>query len=123
MTDRSVSWTDAASVAQLLARASAPRRTPAHSFGTSSGAALARPLPVPRAVVAAPPVVAPVPAPRSIPAPPQPRLKSQAPVPRLVQTSENPSDRLDALLAWALDHQRCTGAFIAAAPACWLRTF
>jgi hypothetical protein len=41
------------------------------------------------------------------------RLKSQFPAPRLVLTSDNPSDCLDALLAWTLDHQRCTGAFIA----------
>lgn len=34
-------------------------------------------------------------------------------VPKLEHTSDNPSDRLDALLAWTLDHQRCTGAFIA----------
>ena len=109
MTDRSVSWTDAASVAQLLARASAPRRVPAHTFGIAGGAALTRPIPMPRAVAA--PV--PVPVPRSIPAPPPSRLKSQIPAPRLLQTSDNPSDRLDALLAWTLDHQRCTGAFIA----------
>ncbi|HET9953556.1 MAG TPA: hypothetical protein VFQ61_03580 [Polyangiaceae bacterium] len=34
-------------------------------------------------------------------------------VPRLQQTSDNPSDRLDALVAWTLDHYRCTGAFVA----------
>ena len=27
--------------------------------------------------------------------------------------SDNPSDRLDALLAWTLDHHPCTGAFVA----------
>jgi hypothetical protein len=34
-------------------------------------------------------------------------------VPKLEQSSDNPSDRLDALLAWTLDHQRCHGAFVA----------
>jgi hypothetical protein len=34
-------------------------------------------------------------------------------VPKLEQTSDNPSDRLDALLAWTLDHQPCEGAFVA----------
>jgi hypothetical protein len=33
--------------------------------------------------------------------------------PKLEHVSDNPSDRLDALLAWTLDHQRCTGAFVA----------
>ena len=40
-------------------------------------------------------------------------MPSAAHVPRLEQLSDNPSDRLDALLAWTLDHQPCTGAFIA----------
>jgi hypothetical protein len=56
---------------------------------------------------------APAPVPRSVPPAAPARPKSQAPAPRLVQTSDNPSDRLDALLAWTLDYQRCTGAFIA----------
>jgi hypothetical protein len=34
-------------------------------------------------------------------------------VPKLEQSSDNPSDRLDALLAWTLDHHRCDGAFVA----------
>jgi hypothetical protein len=34
-------------------------------------------------------------------------------VPKLEHVSDNPSDRLDALLAWMLDHQLCTGAFVA----------
>jgi hypothetical protein len=34
-------------------------------------------------------------------------------VPKLEQSSENPADRLDALLAWTLDHHPCTGAFVA----------
>ncbi|HEY3252586.1 MAG TPA: hypothetical protein VGJ91_01515 [Polyangiaceae bacterium] len=109
MTARSVSWTDAASVAHLLARASAPKRAASHGFGLVGGVALARPIPP----APAPPTPVAAPAARSIPAPPPVRLKSQFPAPRLVQTSDNPSDCLDALLAWTLDHQRCTGAFIA----------
>ncbi|HVY26447.1 MAG TPA: hypothetical protein VHB79_07825 [Polyangiaceae bacterium] len=92
MTVRSVSWTDAASVARLLARVTGPRRVAAP--------------PVARAAVAAPaPAAAPKPAPQV--APPA-RV-----VPKLEQGSDNPSDRLDALLAWTLDHHRCDGAFVA----------
>jgi hypothetical protein len=111
MTARSVSWTDAASVAQLLTRASSPRRPAVHTFGSTGGVALARPIPPVAPALAPVPVAAVVP--KSITVPPPSRLKSQFPAPRLVQTSDNPSDCLDALLAWTLDHQRCTGAFIA----------
>jgi len=90
MTDRSVSWTDAESVARLLARATAPKRAPKPPFGPSSAAA-ARPMPPPARSKSLPPKA----------------------VPRLEHTSDNPSDRLDALLAWTLDNQRCTGAFVA----------
>ena len=42
---------------------------------------------------------------------------SIAPAPKVVPTlehsSDNPSDMLDALLAWTLDHQSCAGAFVA----------
>jgi hypothetical protein len=106
MADRSVSWTDAQSVGLLLARATAPRKPAALIFGVAPSP-LARPMPAP-----APPSVAPLPVARSVPPAPA-RPKSQAPAPRLQQTSDNPSDRLDALLAWTLDYQRCTGAFIA----------
>ena len=99
MTVRSVSWTDAASVAALLARATAPRRM---------------------ALSVRPPRLAPTPtaakASKVPPPPPAPVIQAPAapaPVPRLEQVSDNPSDRLDALLAWTLDHQTCTGAFIA----------
>jgi hypothetical protein len=103
MTDRSVSWTDAESVALLIARATAPRRPPPSAFGFGSGGkgGLARPIPKPAPLSIPPPSLAPV------------RPKSLVPVPRLEQTSDNPSDRLDALLAWTMDHQRCTGAFVA----------
>ncbi|MET0791354.1 MAG: hypothetical protein ABW061_07505 [Polyangiaceae bacterium] len=109
MADRSVSWTDAESVSLLLARATAPRRPAAHVFGVGPSA-LGRSLLAPVAPLAVP---VPVPVARSVPPVGPARPKSQAPAPRLVQTSDNPSDRLDALLAWTLDHQRCTGAFIA----------
>jgi hypothetical protein len=101
MTARSVSWTDAASVAALLARATAPRRT----------AVSVRPPRMTSAPAAARASKAPPP-----PPPPPPTVVEPAPapaVPRLEQPSDNPSDRLDALLAWTLDHQPCTGAFIA----------
>jgi hypothetical protein len=108
MADRSVSWTDAESVSLLLSRATAPRRPAALFFGPGPSP-LARAMPAPVAPVS----VAPAPAARSVPPPVPARPKSQAPVPRLQQASDNPSDRLDALLAWTLDYQRCTGAFIA----------
>jgi hypothetical protein len=109
MTDRSVSWTDAESIARLLARATVPRR-PAASFGRATAparSAQAAPVPVrssstPRARVSTP-----------APAPP-PVLPARAKVvPKLVPPSDNPSDRLDALLVWTLDYQLCTGAFVA----------
>lgn len=89
MTDRSVSWTDAKSVALLLSRVSGtvrPRRVSARP---------AAPIPV------APPVLV------------QPKPAAPKVIPRLEQTSDNPSDRLDTLIAWTLDHFRCTGAFVA----------
>jgi hypothetical protein len=102
--DRSVSWTDAKSVALLLARATAPRRgavSAAAAFGgaRAEAARSVRP-PVALAKAAAPAVT-------------QPEAQPPAVVPRLEQHSDNPSDRLDALLAWTLDHHRCTGAFVA----------
>lgn len=100
MTARSVSWTDAKSVAALLTRVSASRQTgagprPAAPHAAASASA----------------------APRSIPAAAPARPMSQSPqpnvAPRLEQISDNPSDRLDTLVAWTLDHFRCTGAFVA----------
>ncbi len=107
MTDRSVSWTDAESIARLLARATAPRRATA-SFGRAT--------PPARAAQAAP-----VDQQRALPGASTASLRDQssavpAPkpvVPKFEPPSDNPSDRLDALLAWTLDHQRCTGAFVA----------
>ena len=101
MTDRSVSWTDAESIARLLARATAPRRATG-SYGRGA--------PPARAALAAPArPPAPAPAPAPVLAVPVPKPV----VPRFEPPSDNPSDRLDALLAWTLDHQRCTGAFVA----------
>lgn len=100
MTHRSVSWTDAESVALLLARATGPKRA-------APAGAVARP---PRAMPSQPP--RPAPAPPPIEAVSRP-VEVASVVPRLQQHSDNPSDRLDVLLAWTLDHQRCTGAFIA----------
>ena len=113
MTHRSVSWTDPDSIARLLARATLPRR-PTPLAARSNLSARARSAPVParsvppaaRASSPAPAAVAP-PAPIAAPAPPV------VVVPKLEHTSDNPSDRLDSLLAWTLDHQKCTGAFIA----------
>jgi hypothetical protein len=103
MTDRSVSWTDAESIARLLARATVPRPSITNFARATAPARAWRAAPVPRASTPAPPPSALVAA-----AAPQPVV-----VPKLEQPSDNPSDRLDALLAWTLDHQRCTGAFIA----------
>ncbi|HKO53783.1 MAG TPA: hypothetical protein VJV79_39015 [Polyangiaceae bacterium] len=109
MTDRSVSWTDAESVARLLARASAPRRVTPTFVRTAPVARSVRP---PAAVrPSTPPARVSVPEPPPAPvvvAPPAP-----PPVPKLVHVSDNPSDRLDSLMAWTLDNQPCTGAFVA----------
>jgi hypothetical protein len=112
MTARSVSWTDAESVARLLARASAPQRTAASALGFSASMPRAQARPMPPSALAQP-----TPAPAATPRAPSQapaKLKSLPPnAPRLEQVSDNPSDRIDALLAWTLDHQRCVGAFIA----------
>ncbi len=109
MTDRSVSWTDADSVARLLARATAPRR--AASTLTKAALVARTPRKPPRASTTPPARFSvPAPAPVAVPAPAPP----PAPVaPKLEHHSDNPSDRLDALLAWTLDHQPCAGAFVA----------
>lgn len=102
MTARSVSWTDPKSIALLLERASRSSRVVrAPAAGTRAStrtraAAATRPIP---------PLEAKPPEP---PKPPEPKV-----VPKLEQTSDNPSDRLDTLVAWTLDHQPCTGAFVA----------
>lgn len=109
MTDRSVSWTDPDSVAKLLARATAPRRV-ASTIARVTAAARAVARPAPRA--STPPTRISIPAPAPVApapvAPPPPKV-----VPKLEHNSDNPSDRLDALMAWTLDHQPCIGAFVA----------
>lgn len=113
MADRSVSWTDANRVADLLARATAPRRAATLTFGFANGNA-ARALPMPaRAPMLAPAAPSPLPAPAPVPGSKAKSLVPGAPVPKLEQTSDNPSDRLDALLAWTLDNFHCSGAFVA----------
>lgn len=107
MTDRSVSWTDADSVARLLARATAPRRaaTPQLRVATLPRAARAPRASTPPVRISVPPPAAP---------PPVAALPALPPIPpKLEQVSDNPSDRLDALLAWTLDSQSCSGAFVA----------
>jgi hypothetical protein len=103
MTGRSVSWTEPAKLASLLASVAPPRRPALVPLVPAMGAAgTLGPIGVraaPRAPAATPPA----------PAPPAPKKVT----PRLVQTSDNPSDRLDALVGWTLDHQPCTGAFVA----------
>ena len=101
---QSVSWTNQDKLRDLLSRASAPssgtNRSPNRytasvvSFGsTRSDTPVVAPTPL--AVVES----AKAPAPKA--------------VPPLVHTSTNPSDQLDALIAWTLQHFPCSGAFIA----------
>jgi hypothetical protein len=100
---RSVSWTEPEKLATLLASVAPPRRAglvplvPAMGAPGVTGGTRARA--ASHGVAATPPA----------PAPPAPKKVT----PRLVQTSDNPSDRLDALMGWTLDHQPCTGAFVA----------
>ncbi|HEU4412999.1 MAG TPA: hypothetical protein VFS43_47595 [Polyangiaceae bacterium] len=100
---RSVSWTDAGRVGELLARVSpAKRARPAVAVRPMGAAAPAAP-----AGPAAPAAAAPArPARRADEA-------ARAPAPKLEHTSDGPVERLDALLAWALDHFPCAGAFVA----------
>jgi len=111
MTDRSVSWTDPESVARLLARATAPRRVAATFARVASAARAARAPAASRP--STPPARVSVPAPAPAPVFVAPPAPAPLVVPKLEQFSDNPSDRLDALMAWTLDHQPCTGAFVA----------
>lgn len=102
MTNRSVSWTDPNEVARLLSEVSAV------NYGR--GAPGLRPAPRTR--------VQPPPARTTLPTPVPVAVRPSAPpvakvIPKLVQTSDNPSDRLDALIAWSLDNFTCSGAFVA----------
>jgi hypothetical protein len=103
MTARSVSWTDPKSIALLLERASGSSRA------ARPPAAATRASTRTRAATA----TRPIPAPVEVKPPQVPKAPEPKPVPKLEQTSDNPSDRLDTLVAWTLDHQPCTGAFVA----------
>jgi hypothetical protein len=99
MVARSVSWTDAASIALLLARAIGPRRPTLTVRESSRAPKRSAPPPRPEPIVTQ--------------AAAEPTPEPPAAVPRLEQFSENPSERLDTLLAWTLDYQSCSGAFVA----------
>lgn len=100
---QSVSWTDHDKLRDLLTRASAtgskqtrgPSRYGASvvSFGSTTPASPHAPTPL--TVSEATPKDTP------------------KEVPKLTHTSDNPSDQLDALIAWTLKYFPCTGAFIA----------
>ena len=94
---RSVSWTDPKSIALLLSRVSGSARS---GFSLAQAATLGARTGAIEPSRAAPVLVA--------PKPPEPKV-----VPKVEQTSDNPSDRLDTLVAWTLDHHPCTGAFVA----------
>jgi hypothetical protein len=99
MMGRSVSWTEPEKLAALLASVAPPRHPALVPLVPAMGATRAPGGTRARTAAATPP----------IPASPAPKKVT----PRLVQTSDNPSDRLDALVGWTLDHQPCTGAFVA----------
>jgi hypothetical protein len=104
MTNRSVSWTDPNEVARLLNQVS--------GAGVARGGfSAARPAKTKVQVPATAPEIKQrlTPAPIAI----RPSVPPARAVPKLVQTSDNPSDRLDALIAWALDNFVSTGAFVA----------
>lgn len=106
---RSVSWTDAESIAALIRQVAAPRPGP-----VIRQAASARSIPPPVGSAARVASVRPRVSVRPAPAPaPVVQAPAEPVVPRLEHTSDNPSDRLDALVAWTLDYHRCTGAFVA----------
>jgi hypothetical protein len=80
-------------VASLLARVSPPRRGAPATFAREASPPRAAPQ------VQAIPVAAP--------------KERRDEVPRLEHATDNPADRLDALVAWTLDHYRCSGVFVA----------
>ncbi|MBK8254460.1 MAG: hypothetical protein IPK82_17555 [Polyangiaceae bacterium] len=117
MTARSVSWTDPRELRALLDRVTGDkpgqRQTAVRPMSTHTPARA----PFPReARNAFPHVTAPAPAAGAAaipaqPAPAKPAAPALAALP--VIESDNPSDRLDALLLWTMDNHRCSGAFIA----------
>jgi hypothetical protein len=103
---QSVSWTDHDKLRNLLTRASGTATNQTRdrsrygasvvSFGSTAAGSPPAPTPsAPLTVVAATPDATP------------------QEVPKLTHTSDNPSDQLDALIAWTLKYFPCTGAFIA----------
>jgi hypothetical protein len=94
MKNRFVSWIEPDRVALLLSQVSGPVHSQPLPFGGPPGGAGDVVIPE---------------------APKPPKRLSHPPLlaPPLKQTSDNPSDRLDTLVAWTLDHQPCTGAFVA----------
>lgn len=129
MTARSVSWTDPRKIAALLSQVASPRPAerkvavpamgailPAH--GPRGGAA---PTGTPKAPSSGA-QKAPSPGAKQAVSPaggqavsPGGRPERAAPVapPKLVHTSDNPSDRIDQLVVWTLENFRCSGAFVA----------
>lgn len=101
MTNRSVSWTDPNEVARLLSEVSAV------NHGRN---APIRTAPKPRAPARTPP---PPPTPRASVPIARASLEQARAIPKLTQNSDNPSDRLDALIAWTLDNFPSSGAFVA----------
>jgi hypothetical protein len=110
---QSVSWTNQDKLRELLARASGSTaaQNRGHSryaagvvsFGSTYGTPVAA-------------NTAPIPVVDTASKTKQPDVAKDAPpidVPKLVHTSDNPSDQLDTLIAWTLKYFPCTGAFIA----------
>lgn len=117
MKARSVSWTDPQSVQALLSRVSKAHAPATPAVLLPAGSAAARraqsefrpakpaPMPSPKPAQAA--------GPQPSPAPQATAQVKGAPVPLPSLDADNPSDRLDILLAWVQDSYQCSGAFVA----------
>ena len=121
MTARSVSWIDPRKVAALLSQVSSERpsahKAPVRPMGAilppkSRGSAPKAPARQPEAPSPEPPKQT-VSVPATVPEPPKAPVHKVAVPPRLVHTSDNPSDRINALVAWLLENYPCSGAFVA----------
>jgi hypothetical protein len=104
MTNRSVSWTDPQEVARLLRQVTGTSPVGTGTFMPVRDTARSR---VHTPAADFKPRLTPVPI--AI----RPSVPPARVVPKLQQTSDNPSERLDALIAWALDNFVSTGAFVA----------
>jgi hypothetical protein len=107
MTVRSVSWIDARDIAGLLDQVASPRRNerpvavrPMAIQGKPADKVSARIVPAKEAVAALP---------RTERVSARPTVASKP----LVHETNNPAERLDALIAWSLAHHPCAGAFVA----------